>query len=247
MKKISQDTYYIGVDDLSIDLFESQYRVPDGISYNSYLIRDTKTSVLDTVDARKGEEWKSELEAAFSGNEAPDYLVIHHLEPDHSGLISWAMERFPQMQLVAGAKAIQMLPQFCGDSFAGRTRAMKEGEVLELGVHSLQFFSAAMVHWPEVMVSYDAAEKALYSADAFGRFGALSSCGFYASGYGDWQGEAGRYYFNIVGKYGGPVTTLLNKVKNLEIHSIRALHGPIIDENPGNYTELYAKWAACVP
>ena len=247
MKKISQDTYYIGVDDLSIDLFESQYRVPDGISYNSYLIRDTKTSVLDTVDARKGEEWKAELEAAFSGNEAPDYLVIHHLEPDHSGLISWAMERFPQMQLVAGAKAIQMLPQFCGNSFAGRTRAMKEGEVLELGVHSLQFFSAAMVHWPEVMVSYDAAEKALYSADAFGRFGALSSCGFYASGYGDWQGEAGRYYFNIVGKYGGPVTTLLNKVKNLEINSIRALHGPIIDENPGKYTELYAKWAACVP
>ena len=247
MKKISQDSIYIGVDDLSIDLFESQYKVPEGISYNSYIIRDSKTAVLDTVDARKGEEWKAEIEAAFGGTDSPDYLVIHHLEPDHSGLISWAMERFPQMQLVAGAKAIQMLPQFFNDSFAGRTKAMKEGEILELGNHSLQFFSAPMVHWPEVMVSYDAAEKALYSADAFGRFGALSKCGFYASEYGDWQGEAGRYYFNIVGKYGGPVTRLLNKAKNLEIKSIRALHGPIIDADAEKYIELYAAWAACKP
>ena len=244
--EITKDIKYVGVNDHDIDLFEGQYIVENGMAYNSYVIMDDKIAVFDTVDARFGKEWLHNLEDVLKDRK-PDYLIVQHMEPDHSANIALFMETYPEAQIVASAVAFNMMKQFFGTNFPDRQVMVSEGSTLSLGTHNLTFVTAPMVHWPEVMVSYDAAEKALYSADAFGRFGALSSCGFYASGYGDWQGEAGRYYFNIVGKYGGPVTTLLNKVKNLEINSIRALHGPIIDENPGKYTELYAKWAAGVP
>ena len=181
MKSISTDIIYIGTDDLSIDLFEGQYKVPQGVSYNSYLILDEKTAILDTVDSRKAEEWLANLETALDGR-IPDYLVVHHLEPDHSSVIAAVAEKYPSMTIVAGAKALAMIPQFFENlSLEGRTMAMKEGQVLKLGKHSLKFVSAPMVHWPEVMVSFDEFDGTLYSADGFGKFGSLSECGFYSS------------------------------------------------------------------
>ena len=242
-RQLNGKVQYIGTDDTTLDLFEGQYIVPEGISYNSYLIKDSKIAVLDTADGRKAEDWKANLREALEGAQ-PDYLVVHHLEPDHSSLIAWALESYPGLLLVAGAKALQMLPQFFpGKDFSGRTLCVKEGDVLELGEHSLQFFAAPMVHWPEVMVSFDKADGALYSADAFGKFGALCNCGFYGREDEEWSCEARRYYFNIVGKYGGPVQTLLGKVAKLPVKSIRPLHGPILEDNLEEYVSLYDTWS----
>lgn len=244
IKNLSDKVRYIGVDDLDLDLFESQYIVPEGMAYNSYVILDDKVAILDTVDARKADEWKANLREALAGRQ-PDYLVVHHMEPDHSALIAWALEAYPSITLVASAKAIQMLSQFFEDiNVEGRTLAVKEGSVLELGSHSLKFIGAPMVHWPEVMVSFDEAEGALYSADAVGKFGALSKCGFYGRDDDDWACEARRYYFNIVGKYGAPVRTLLGKLAELPIKSIRPLHGPILEDNLSEYIDLYKTWSS---
>ena len=243
VKNLSDKVKYIGVDDLDLDLFESQYIVPEGMAYNSYVILDEKVAVLDTADARKADEWKANLKEAL-GSRQPDYLVVHHMEPDHSALIAWALDEFPALTLVASAKAIQMLEQFFeGIQIEGRTLAVKEGSELELGEHKLRFIGAPMVHWPEVMVSFDETGGALYSADAFGKFGALGKCGFYGRDDDDWSCEARRYYFNIVGKYGAPVRTLLGKTAQLAIKTIRPLHGPILEDNLSEYLNLYNIWS----
>ena len=247
VKSLNENVKYIGVDDLDLDLFESQYVVPEGMAYNSYLILDEKTAILDTADTRKGEAWKVRLFEALDGRK-PDYLVVHHMEPDHSSLIAWVLQTFPELTLVASAKALQMLPQFFEDiALEGRTLTVKEGDVLSLGVHSLQFVAAPMVHWPEVLMSFDAADGAFYSADAFGKFGALSKCGFYGRDDEDWACEARRYYFNIVGKYGVPVQTLLKKVAALPVRTIRPLHGPILEVNLEQYISLYDTWSRYEP
>ena len=247
IKQLNDKVKYIGTDDLDLDLFEGQYIVPEGISYNSYLILDSKVAILDTADARKAEEWKENLSEALEGRQ-PDYLIVHHLEPDHSALIAWALDAYPSLMLAASAKALQMLPQFFPAlNLTGRTMTVKEGDVLILGTHSLQFHTAPMVHWPEVLVSFDSGDGALYSADAFGKFGALANCGFYGRDDDDWSCEARRYYFNIVGKYGGPVQTLLGKVAKLPVKSIRPLHGPILEDNLGDYVSLYNTWSRYEP
>lgn len=247
VKSLNENVKYIGVDDLDLDLFESQYVVPEGMAYNSYLILDEKTAILDTADARKGEAWKVRLTEALDGRK-PDYLVVHHMEPDHSALIAWTMAQWPDLTLVASAKAIQMLSQFFEDlSLEGRTLTVKEGDVLPLGQHSLRFIAAPMIHWPEVMMSFDAADGALYSADAFGKFGALSKCGFYGRDDEDWACEARRYYFNIVGKYGVPVQTLLKKVAALPVKTIRPLHGPVLEVDLEKYISLYDTWSRYEP
>ena len=246
-RKLNDQVLYIGADDLDIDLFESQYVVPEGVSYNSYVILDDKIAVLDTADARKGEEWKANLAEALGGRK-PDYLVVHHMEPDHSSLVAWMLEAYPGVTLVASAQAIRMLPQFFeGIQLEGRTLAVKEGDTLELGKHSLRFIAAPMVHWPEVMVSFDAADGALYSADGFGKFGALSKCGFYGRDDDDWACEARRYYFNIVGKYGVQVQQLLSKAAGLPIRTIRPLHGPVLEDGLGEYIRLYDIWSRYAP
>ncbi len=236
MIKISDDIKYIGVDDTDLDLFESQYVVPNGISYNSYVILDEKVAVMDTVDRRKGAEWWQNLEQVLA-DRTPDYLVVHHLEPDHAGLIAEMMDRYPALQLVASQRALQMVPQFFeGVTFEERSVAVKEGDSLSLGRHTLRFFMAPMVHWPEVMVSYDESDRVLFSADGFGKFGALGH-------EEDWACEARRYYFNICGKYGGPVETLLKKAEGLDIATICPLHGPVLSENLGYYIDLYKTWS----
>jgi len=234
--KVTETIKYIGVDDTDLDLFESQYIVPNGISYNSYLIEDEKIAIMDTVDKRKSAEWWTNLDKALAGR-IPDYLVVQHMEPDHAGNIADAMERFPQMKIVATARAIGMLPQFFeGTDFTGRTVAVGENDTLSLGKHTLQFIMAPMVHWPEVMVTYDQLDKVVFSADGFGKFGALAHDE-------DWACEARRYYFNICGKYGMQVQALLKKLGNLEIESICPLHGPILKENLGYYIGLYDTWS----
>ena len=247
IRKLSDKVLYIGSDDLDIDLFESQYIVPEGVSYNSYLVLDSKVAVLDTSDSRKGEEWLQSLSEALAGRQ-PDYLVVHHMEPDHSALIAKALELYPGLTLVASAQALRMLPQFFEDiALEGRTQAVKEGDVLELGGHSLRFIGAPMVHWPEVLMSFDAADGALYSADGFGKFGALGKCGFYGREDDDWACEARRYYFNIVGKYGAQVQQVLAKAGALPIKTIRPLHGPILEDNLGYYINLYDTWSRYEP
>lgn len=247
IRKLNDKVIYIGSDDLEIDLFESQYVVPEGVSYNSYLILDEKTAILDTSDARKGDEWKESLEGALAGR-TPDYIIVHHMEPDHSALIAWALAQYPEMTLVASAQALRMLPQFFQDiKLEGRTLAVKEGDTLELGEHSLRFIGAPMVHWPEVLMSFDPADGALYSADGFGKFGALSECGFYGRDDKDWACEARRYYFNIVGKYGPQVQQVLAKAAKLPITTIRPLHGPILEDNLGEYIRLYDLWSRYEP
>ena len=244
MKDISSAVKFIGVDDPDLDLFESQYIVPEGMSYNSYVILDEKVAVLDTADARKGEAWKANLQEAL-GDRQPDYLVVHHMEPDHSSLVAWALEKYPAMTLVATAAALKMLPQFFeGIVLEGRTLAVKEGDTLSLGSHTLRFFMAPMVHWPEVMVSYESSEKFLFSADAFGRFGAMEKIAFWASDDDDWACEARRYYFNICGKYGVQVQNLLKKLAGVDIAMICPLHGPILNENLGYYLGLYQTWSS---
>ena len=242
MKEIARDIFYIGTDDLTLDLFESQYVVPEGMAYNSYLIKDDKIAILDTADARMEETWFQHLEEALEGRQ-PDYLVVHHMEPDHSALIGLLAEKYPAIQIVASAMALKFLGQFQpGKTF--NTLAVKEGDTLSLGTHSLQFFSAAMVHWPEVMVSYDSAAKILFSADAFGKFGALEKCGFWGDEDGDWACEGRRYYFNICGKYGPQVQALLKKMAGLAIDTIAPLHGPVLRENLTYYLELYNTWSS---
>ena len=244
MKDISSAVKFIGVDDPDLDLFESQYIVPEGMSYNSYVILDEKVAVLDTADARKGEAWKANLQETL-GDRQPDYLVVHHMEPDHSSLVAWALEKYPAMTLVATAAALKMLPQFFeGIALEGRTLAVKEGDTLSLGSHTLRFFMAPMVHWPEVMVSYESSEKFLFSADAFGRFGAMEKIAFWASDDDDWACEARRYYFNICGKYGVQVQNLLKKLAGVDIAMICPLHGPILNENLGYYLGLYQTWSS---
>lgn len=243
VKNLNDKVRYIGCDDLDLDLFESQYIVPEGMAYNSYLILDDKVAIMDTADARKADEWKANLKEALAGRK-PDYLVVHHMEPDHSALIDWVLKEYPSLTLVASAKAIQMLGQFFeGIQVEGRTLPVKEGSELELGQHKLRFIGAPMVHWPEVMVSFDEADGALYSADALGKFGALSKCGFYGRDDDDWACEARRYYFNIVGKYGNPVRTLLDKTAQLPIKTVRPLHGPILEDNLNEYLDLYKTWS----
>lgn len=237
---ISDAVRYIGADDTTIDLFESQYEVPNGVSYNSYVILDEKIAVMDTVDARKTDEWLSNLKAALDGRNA-DYLIVSHLEPDHSAGIKLFTEQFPQAKLVMSAKAKAMLPQFFEiPSLEEKCLTAAEGETLSLGSHTLQFFMAPMVHWPEVMVEYEMTEKILFSADGFGKFGALST-------EEDWTCEARRYYFNIVGKYGSPVQTLLKKAATLDIQTICPLHGPILKENLPYYIGKYQTWSSYEP
>ena len=233
---ITNDIKYIGVDDTDLDLFESQYIIPNGISYNSYLITDEKVAVMDTVDARKSEEWLQNLDAALGGRQ-PDYLVVHHMEPDHAGTVAVFVEKYPTTKIVASTRAIQMLSDFFeGVDFSDRTIAIKEGDEISLGEHTLQFFMAPMVHWPEVMVSYDVKDKVVFSADGFGKFGALSADE-------EWACEARRYYFNICGKYGAQVQALLKKLSTLDVECICPLHGPVLKENLGYYIGLYDTWS----
>jgi len=237
MVEVTKDIKYIGVDDTDLDLFESQYIIPNGISYNSYLILDEKVAVMDSVDSRKEAEWLENLATALAGRQ-PDYLVVQHMEPDHAGSITAFMEHYPEAKIVASARAIQMMPQFFeGVDFSANTIAVKEGETLSLGAHTLQFFAAPMVHWPEVIVTYDQMDKVLFSADGFGKFGALSADE-------DWACEARRYYFNICGKYGAQVQALLKKAATLDIECICPLHGPILKENLGYYIGLYDTWSS---
>ena len=242
IKSLTPEIKYVGVDDLDLDLFESQYDVPEGMSYNSYVILDDKVAVMDTVDARKAADWLENLEEALGGRK-PDYLVVQHMEPDHSGAILELTQRYPDIRIVATAKALTFLGQF----FDGRTfntTAVKEGDTLELGAHTLQFILAAMVHWPEVMVTFDRKDKILFAADAFGKFGALSKCGYFGEEDDDWACEARRYYFNICGKYGAPVQVLLKKVLPLAPAILAPLHGPILRENLGEYVGLYQTWSS---
>lgn len=237
---ISDAIQYIGVDDTTLDLFESQYIIPNGVSYNSYVILDEKTAVMDTVDERKTDEWFANLDQALAGR-CVDYLVISHLEPDHSSNIKRLADKYPSAKLVLSAKAKAMLPQFFDiDHLDDRAIAVKEGDTLDLGEHKLTFIMAPMVHWPEVMVEYESTEKILFSADGFGKFGALSH-------EEDWACEARRYYFNIVGKYGAPVQTLLKKAATLDIQTICPLHGPILKENLGYYIDKYNTWSSYQP
>ena len=238
--EISSAIKYIGVDDLDIDLFESQYVVPEGMAYNSYVILDEKIAIIDTADGRKAVEWWGNLEQVLSGR-TPHYLVVQHLEPDHSALIAEVMDRYPATKLVATATAVKMLPQFFSHvDFTERVVAVKEGDTLSLGSHTLQFFVAPMVHWPEVMVSYEQSEKVLFSADAFGKFGAICNGG-------PWDCEARRYYINICGKYGAQVQTLLKKAATLDIKTICPLHGPVLTDNLAHYIELYDMWSKYEP
>ena len=237
---ISDSIKYIGVDDTTLDLFESQYIVPNGVSYNSYVILDEKIAVMDTVDARKTDEWFSNLTNTLNGRTV-DYIVISHLEPDHAANIQMLAEKYPQAKLVLSAKAKAMLPQFFDIAdLDSRCMAVAEGEELSLGSHTLKFFMAPMVHWPEVMVEYETTEKVLFSADGFGKFGALSADE-------DWACEARRYYFNIVGKYGAPVQALLKKAATLDIQTICPLHGPILKEDLGYYIGKYMTWSSYEP
>ncbi|MDY6242951.1 MAG: FprA family A-type flavoprotein [Lachnospiraceae bacterium] len=240
---ISEAVKYIGVDDKTIDLFESQYVVPHGVSYNSYLILDEKVALMDTVDARGMEQWEKNLLEALDGRKV-DYLVVSHLEPDHAGSIGRLVELFPEVTLVGNAKTFQMLPQFFDELPVDENHkiTVAEGESLSLGTHTLNFYMAPMVHWPEVMVTYESSEKILFSADGFGKFGALD----YEDPEG-WACEARRYYFNIVGKYGAPVQALLKKAAGLDIQTICPLHGPVLNENLGYYIGLYDTWSSYKP
>ena len=235
---ITDSVKYIGVDDTTLDLFESQYVIPEGVSYNSYAIIDEKIAVMDTVDKRGIEEWEHKLLATLEGKKA-DYLVLHHLEPDHAGSIARFVELFPEAILVGNAKTFQMLPQFFDFELENRTLVVKEGDTLSLGEHMLSFYMAPMVHWPEVMVSYDHKDKILFSADGFGKFGSLE-----LTKDEGWACEARRYYFNICGKYGAAVQTLLKKAAKLDIQYICPLHGPVLSENLSYYIGLYDTWSS---
>ncbi len=239
--QISENIKYIGVDDTTIDLFENQYPVPEGISYNSYVILDKMVAVLDTVDKRGQKEWEENLLETLGGRKV-DFLILHHLEPDHAGSVARLVELFPEVVLVGNAKTFVMLPQYFELPLEGHSLTVKEGDKLALGEHTLHFYMAPMVHWPEVMVSYESKEKVLFSADGFGKFGALSK----TEGVG-WACEARRYYFNIVGRYGAAVQALLKKVAVLDIQCICPLHGPVIRDGMKNYINLYNIWSSYLP
>ena len=233
---ITNDIKYVGVNDHQVDLFEGQYVVPNGMSYNSYVILDEKVAVMDTVDQYFGDEWLKNLEAALEGRK-PDYLVVHHMEPDHSANIANFLEHYPEAIVVASAKAFTMVKQFFGYDYADRRIVVGEGDTLSLGKHVLTFVTAPMVHWPEVIVSYDSYDKVLFSADGFGKFGALDV-------EEEWDCEARRYYIGIVGKYGAQVQSLLKKASALDIAMIAPLHGPVLKENLGHYINLYDIWSS---
>lgn len=238
---VTDSIKYIGVDDKDIDLFESQYVVPEGVSYNSYLIMDEKIAVMDTVDKRKTEEWLKNLKDEL-GERKPDYLVVLHVEPDHAGSVKRIAQEYPEMTIVGNAKTFSYLSQFFGeDVFEGRKLEVKESDTLSTGTHTLTFVMAPMVHWPEVMVAYESSEKVLFAADGFGKFGALE---FETD---DWACEARRYYFNIVGKYGAQVQALLKKAAGLDISIICPLHGPVLKENLSYYIGLYDTWSSYKP
>ena len=238
---ISDKIKYIGVDYTTLDLFESQYAVPDGVSYNSYVILDDKTAIMDTVDKRGMKDWENNLLNALDGRNA-DYVIIQHMEPDHAGSLARLIELFPEITVVGNAKTFVMINQFFENINIKNSLTVKEGDTLNLGSHTLTFVMAPMVHWPEVMVTYESSEKVLFSADGFGKFGALS-----LTENADWACEARRYYFNIVGKYGAPVQTLLKKASALDIKTICPLHGPVLSDNLGYYLDLYNTWSSYQP
>ena len=233
---VTEDIFYIGVNDHNIDLFEGQYDVPHGMAYNSYLIKDEKIAIFDSVDAYFGSEWLSNIAQLMDGEE-PDYLIVQHMEPDHSANIVQFMSSYPHAQIVASAKAFEMMQNFYGKDYADRRLIVKEGDTLDLGKHTLSFIAAPMVHWPEVIMTYDSTSKTLFSADAFGKFGALDV-------EEDWACEARRYYFGIVGKFGRQVTALLKKAEGLDIARICPLHGPILSSNLNYYLDLYRTWSS---
>lgn len=237
--KITDTIKYVGANDETIDLFEGQYHVPHGVSYNSYVILDEKTAIMDTVDQRATGEWLNHLEKVLDGR-TPDYLIVSHMEPDHAANIQRIAEKYPEMKIVGNAKTFPMIAQFFTLNVEGREVVVKEGDTLSLGAHTLQFFMAPMVHWPEVMVTYEQSEKVLFSADGFGKFGSLSV-------EEPWEDEARRYFINIVGKYGAPVQTLLKKAATLDIAMICPLHGPVLTENLGHYIGLYDTWSSYCP
>ena len=237
--KITDTIKYVGVNDETIDLFEGQYRMLHGVSYNSYVILDEKIAIMDTVDQRATGEWLNNLEKILDGR-TPDYLIVSHMEPDHAANIQRVAEKYPEMKLVGNAKTFPMIAQFFDLNIEGREVIVKEGDTLSLGSHTLQFFMAPMVHWPEVMVTYEQSEKVLFSADGFGKFGSLSA-------EEPWEDEARRYFINIVGKYGAPVQTLLKKAATLDIAMICPLHGPVLTENLGHYIGLYDTWSSYRP
>ena len=238
---ISDKIKYIGVDDTTLDLFESQYAVPDGVSYNSYVILDDKTAIMDTVDKRGMKDWENNLLNALDGRNA-DYVIIQHMEPDHAGSLARLIELFPEITVVGNAKTFVMINQFFENINIKNSLTVKEGDTLNLGFHTLTFVMAPMVHWPEVMVTYESSEKVLFSADGFGKFGALS-----LTENADWACEARRYYFYIVGKYGAPVQTLLKKASALDIKTICPLHGPVLSDNLRYYLDLYNTWSSYQP
>ena len=240
IKHVTDSIYYVGVDDKDIDLFENQYVVPNGMAYNSYVIDDEKIVIMDMVDVKCAEEWYANLDEVLKGRQ-PDYLVMSHLEPDHSANLTEVLKRYPELKVVSNAKLLAMIPNFFPDiDLMGRTITVDGSEPFDTGVHKLNFVMAPMVHWPEVMVTYESAEKVLFAADAFGKFGTLDTDE-------DWACEARRYYFNIVGKYGMPVQTLLKKAENLDIQIICSLHGPILKEDLGYYINLYKTWSSYEP
>ena len=237
--QITQDIRYIGVNDHKIDLFEGQYSVPNGMAYNSYAIIDEKIAILDTVDAAFGDEWLNNIRALI-GNKTPDYLIVHHMEPDHSANILRFANKFPETVIVSSAKTFSMMQNFFGTDFSDRRIVVSEGSTLSLGTHTLTFVTAPMVHWPEVIMSYDSADKVLFSADAFGKFGALDRDE-------EWINEARRYYIGIVGKYGAQVQSLLRKAMALDIKTICSLHGPVINKDISRYVALYNTWSSYTP
>ncbi len=237
--KVTETIIYVGVDDKEMDLFENQYNTPNGISYNSYIILDKKIAIMDTVDARKTDEWFKNIENVLA-DKKPDYLVVSHMESDHSDNIANLMKKYPDMKVVGNTQIFKMINQFFDIEVGERGVTVKEGDILDLGKHKLQFISAPMVHWPEVMMSYEQTEKVLFSADGFGKFGTLDTDE-------EWACEARRYYFNIVGKYGANVQAVLKKAENLDIQIICPLHGPILDENLGYYLEKYDIWSSYRP
>ena len=236
MFKVTEDIIYVGVNDHEVDLFEGQYDVPNGMSYNSYVVLDEKVAVFDTVDAHFKDEWLANLEEAFAGR-TPDYLIVQHMEPDHAANIANFAEKYPEAKIVGNAKTFPMMKQFFGTDFADRQIVVKEGETLSTGKHNLTFVMAPMVHWPEVMMTYDTTDKIFFSADAFGKFGALDV-------EEEWDCEARRYYIGIVGKYGPMVQKLFGKVGSLEIKAICPLHGPVLTENLEHYLNLYNIWSS---
>ncbi len=239
MEKVTDTIINIGVNDYDITLFEGQYELEAGMAYNSYVILDDKIAIMDTVDSDVTEQWLKNLDEALDGK-TPDYLVVHHMEPDHSGSIEVLVNKYPNITIVTSAKAVELMQQFASKPINQEIQVVKEGDTLELGLHNLSFVAAPMIHWPEVIMSYDSAEKVLFSADAFGKFGTRDADE-------DWACEARRYYFNIVGKYGAQVQNLLKKAANLDIQTICPLHGPVLTENLEYYVNLYDTWSKYEP